>query len=35
MWVAEVMGTLESVDFEKRVIRIATPPKDFKIVATY
>ncbi|HEY3931336.1 MAG TPA: hypothetical protein VGM58_03095 [Verrucomicrobiae bacterium] len=34
-WVAEVRGTLESVDFEKRIIRITAKPEDWKVRATY
>jgi hypothetical protein len=34
-WIAEIRGTLESVDFEKRIIRITAKPKDWKIRATY
>jgi hypothetical protein len=34
-WMAEVRGTLESVDFEKRIIRITAKPKDWKILAKY
>lgn len=35
MWVAEVRGTLESVDVEKRVIRIAAPPQDYMVRERY
>jgi len=34
-WDAEVRGTLESVNFEKRIIRITAKPKDWIIIATY
>lgn len=34
-WTAEVKGTLESVDFEKRLIRISTKPENWKVAVQY
>jgi len=32
-WSAEVLGTLKSVDFDKRVIRIVAKPEDWRLTA--
>ena len=34
-WSAEVLGTLKSVDFEKRVIHIRARPEDWRVRDTY
>jgi len=34
-WSAEVLGTLNSVDFEKRVIHIRAKPEDWRVRDTY
>lgn len=34
MWTAEVLGTLRSVDFQKRVIRIKARPEKWKVRST-
>jgi hypothetical protein len=34
-WSAEVLGTLKSVDFEKRVIHIRAKPEDWRVRDTY
>lgn len=34
-WSAEVLGTLQSVDFEKRVIHIRAKPEDWRVRDTY
>jgi hypothetical protein len=34
-WHAEVLGTLKSVDFEKRVIHIQAKPEDWRVRETF
>lgn len=34
-WCAEVRGTFQSVDFEKRVIHIEAKPQDYHVTAVY